>query len=243
MRRLRHSAAPERCVFKLGDSLFKFTKYIIKKIEEENAIKSYINEDKVNTKKDKSKLYNNKVLDKIFSFIHLNEIKDLFNNISEEYIFEIGNTILKLMIDKTEVDSTYVTSTYNSKELMVTIDSEYLKKLNVSSIDVTQLPRLTIPNKPFEDGKYLPYQLPEISHIYNTFDTIVKKIFNLKFNVENQDVLNESVCYLNNTAFNINNYMLNFYFILDEWSNDKSLIFKGGIDIKKIIIMIVMKIK
>jgi len=51
---------------------------------------------------------------------------------------------------------------------------EYLHKLNISCINVTQLPMLVNPNSPDKNGNYLPYIHGETSHIYNTFDTIVK---------------------------------------------------------------------
>jgi hypothetical protein len=70
------------------------------------------------------------------------------------------------------------------------------------------------PISPDENGKYLPYINGEISHIYNTFDTIVKKKYDIRDQVENKGTLIKTINYLNNTAFTINKQVLDF--ILDE---------------------------
>jgi len=48
----------------------------------------------------------------------------------------------------------------------------------------------------------------------------------LEIKLKNQNVLINSINYLNNTAFSINNEVLNF--ILDEWINENSNYFKGA---------------
>ena len=96
------------------------------------------------------------------------------------------------------------------REVFITIGEDYLHKLNVAMINVTQLPMLVVPNNPDKDGKYFPYIHSEISHIYNTFDTVVKQKFEIRDKVENQEVLNKTISYLNKTAFTINNEVLDF---------------------------------
>ena len=93
---------------------------------------------------------------------------------------------------------------YKDKIVFVEINQDYLNKLNISCINVTQLPMLILPNEPSIDGKYLPYILPEISHIYNSFDSIVKNKYNNRDKSENQNSLNKIITYLNKTRFKIN---------------------------------------
>jgi hypothetical protein len=38
------------------------------------------------------------------------------------------------------------------------------------------------PRLPETNGEYFPYILPEISHIYNSFDTVIKQKYDNKFN-------------------------------------------------------------
>ena len=82
------------------------------------------------------------------------------------------------------------------------VNQEYINKLNISCINITQLPMLTVPRNPTNTGKYLPYIIPELSHIYNSFDSIVKNKYDLRDKTENQGVLKHTIIYLNNTTLN-----------------------------------------
>lgn len=204
-------------LFKLGNNLFKFTKYIVNKFEKDNTLR------KGDDVKKKSK--EEKVLLELFSIISINKINELFNNISELDKFELGDTVLRIILDKTEIVTSELNTINNNRDVIIKMDTDYLKKLKISVINVTQLPMLFIPNAPYDDGKYFPYLNSEISHIYNPFDTILKKKHDLNIHTENQKTLISSVTYINNIAFTINNDMLNF--ILEEWENDNSCYFNG----------------
>jgi hypothetical protein len=69
---------------------------------------------------------------------------------------------------------------------------------------------LIVPRSPSIDGKYLPYISPEISHIYNSFDTIIKNKFDNKFNTEGQENISITINYLNSVKFKINQDLLNY---------------------------------
>jgi len=84
---------------------------------------------------------------------------------------------------------------------------------------------LVKPNSPTIENKYFPYIQGEISHIYNTFDSVVKNKHSIRDKVENQQVMNQSINYLNNTPFKINLDVLDF--ILNEWYKENSVYFKG----------------
>lgn len=154
------------------------------------------------------------------------KISEIIRGYSEIDKFEIGDTAMNLLENKTSlIDRNVVTDNFKNREVLISISPEYIKKLNVSCINITQLPMLVKPNSPDEKGKYLPYIHGEISHIYNSFDSIVKHKHDLKEKVENQNVLNKTVNYLNENTFTINNDVLDFTLL--EWENEDSKIFKG----------------
>jgi hypothetical protein len=208
-------------LFKLGNRIFKLSKFIL-----DNLIK-YKN-DSIN---DKERDLNENDINwrnyKIDFINHFDDkiLIDLLDNVTEEDRFVIGDTLMRIMEDKTEVIYNNIITENDKKKIMISIKDDYIKKLIISSINVTQLPMLIRPNEPYDDGKYLPYLHGEISHIYNTFDMIVKKKFDLRDQIEKQHVLIDSIIYLNNTRFTINNDVLDF--IVGEWLNEDSKFFNG----------------
>ena len=127
---------------------------------------------------------------------------------------ELGDTILNIILNETNIFNTQLS--YNNiydRKIVVSLRAEYLHKLAIASINVTQLPMLIRPNEP-ENGKYSPYILNESSHIYNSFDTVVKNKYNNSLKTEHQDVLYKTINYLNNIKFKINKDVLNY--ILNE---------------------------
>lgn len=87
---------------------------------------------------------------------------------------------MRIILDKTEIVTSELNTINNNRDVIIKMDTDYLKKLKISVINVTQLPMLFIPNATYDDGKYCPYLNSEISHIYNPFDTILKKKHDLK---------------------------------------------------------------
>lgn len=55
----------------------------------------------------------------------------------------------------TVVERTLVTKDNNNREVFISINEDYIKKLNISVINVTQLPMLVIPNS-------LPLIMPQM---------------------------------------------------------------------------------
>lgn len=64
---------------------------------------------------------------------------------------------MNLLENKTSVIERELVTHGDNREVVVTISDEYIKKLNISCIDVTQLPMLVTPTKADLNGKYLPY--------------------------------------------------------------------------------------
>ena len=210
-------------VFNLGKKLFKFAIFKANKLQKIMSVDSFLNREVKSNQLLEIEIKQFTELLKLLSYNELTKVISGYNDID---IFEIGDTIMNILESKSSVvDRTLVTKDKN-REVFISINEDYIKKLNISVINVTQLPMLVIPNSPdLEDGKYLPYINGETSHIYNTFDTVVKQKHEIKDKVENQHVLNETINYLNKTPFTINKDVLDF--ILLEWNNENSLYFKG----------------
>jgi len=71
----------------------------------------------------------------------------------------------KIIGDKTNLFTSELRTFNNNREVIISISEEYLHKLNISCINVTQLPMLVNPNSPDKNGNYLPYIHGETSHI------------------------------------------------------------------------------
>lgn len=161
----------------------------------------------------------------MIKIISYNDLINLIKDFTDLDKFEVGDDIMNILEKRSGILERNIVTKNNLKEVFITLGQDYLQKLNVSMINVTQLPMLVVPNMPELDGKYFPYIHSEISHIYNSFDTVVKQKFEIRDKVENQQVLNKTISYLNKTAFTINNDVLDF--ILTEWNNPDSTYFNG----------------
>lgn len=207
-------------LFKLG---FKLIKYAIYKLDNTNKIiknnitdshNKYILDDFKRIKE----ILNLLPYDILVKFIYDFKLNDLA-------IFELGDTVVNILENHSNILERVLVTNNNVREVFISVKEEYLNKLNVSVINVTQLPMLVKPNSPTIDNKYFPYIQGEISHIYNTFDSVVKNKHSIRDKVENQHLLNQTINYLNNTPFKINLDVLDF--ILNEWYKENSVYFKG----------------
>jgi len=207
-------------LFNLG---FKLIKYAIYKLD--NTYKIINNNNTDNQNKyilDDLKRINEILIllpyDILYKFLY--DFKN--NNLA---IFELGDTVVNILENHTNILERVLVTNNNVREVFISVKEEYLNKLNVSVINITQLPMLVKPNSPTIENKYFPYIQGEISHIYNTFDSVVKNKHSIRDKVENQQVMNQSINYLNNTPFKINLDVLDF--ILNEWYKENSVYFKG----------------
>jgi hypothetical protein len=207
-------------LFSLAARLIKFAIYKLN-----NTYLKFKNNDINNPNNTTAKLNDIKRINEVLNIISYDELNKALNDIknSEMSKLEIGDTILTFIEKSTKILERKLETHNNNREIFLSINSDYIKKLNLSVINVTQLPMLVNPNSPDETGKYLPYINGEISHIYNTFDSIVKTKHSIRDKVENQQALNQTINYLNNTAFKINLDVLDF--ILTEWEKDNSVYF------------------
>lgn len=149
---------------------------------------------------------------------------------TRKIMIEIGHTIITLLLKNTKVfgyETDYIISGKNIKDIAkIYIKDSYYHRLNLSIINITQLPMLIEPNRPNSDGtNYLPYKTPEITHYSNTFDTVINDSFKNKFKTENLGGIVNTMISLNSTAFRINKEVLSI--LRKEWENQNSKLFKG----------------
>jgi DNA-dependent RNA polymerase len=166
----------------------------------------------------------------------LNLIQVMYDNMDTEkeilYKASLGDTLLRLLLNDDRVFNTSYKTSQNQTEITINLNSSYIHKLAISSINVTQLPMLVPGNEPEDDGKYYPYISREISHIYNSFDTVIKNKYDNLKTTERQEVLNNTIKTFNKTGFRINANVLNI--IWREWEDENSLVFKGLNRLKEI---------
>lgn len=183
--------------------------------------------------KNNSILPRKKVLDRLNKYLNQEEIINIFRNRTEMDNFYLGDTILNLILNDCDIFKLDVVNTEKkNKEILISIKDEYRHKLVTSSINITQIPMLVPANSPSETGMYFPYLLPEISHIYNPFDTVIKNKHDNLIPTRNQESIIDTINFLNNVKFKINKKV--FYFIVKEWEDDNSKIFKGYNKLKEI---------
>jgi len=126
----------------------------------------------------------------------------------------LGDTILTIILKNNNIFGEIQKIVNYKSQIYIYIKNSYIHKLAISSINITQLPMLVKPRDPDSEDNYAPYLKSEISHIYNSFDSIIKNKFTNKFNTENQRVLNKTISYLNNIEYTINVKVLSY--LLDE---------------------------
>lgn len=102
---------------------------------------------------------------------------------------------------------------------------DYRHKLAISSINISHLPMLIPAQDVDMDGNYLSYYSPEINHIHNSFDTIIKPKYDNKYQTKNETNISDVIKYLNSVKLKINKKVFNF--AINEWMKDDSVIFKG----------------
>ena len=152
-------------------------------------------------------------------------MKEYINKISEKGKLSLGQTLEIILTSKTTVFEEMMITEKGSREIIIKIKDDYIHKLNLGNIHFLQLPMLVRPKLALQNGLYLPFLLPESSHIYNPFYSIVHPKYDNKFNTSSQGVLARSINYLNSIAYKINNEVLDF--LLTEWYNENSPFFKG----------------
>uniref|UniRef100_P33539 Probable DNA-directed RNA polymerase n=1 Tax=Agaricus bitorquis TaxID=5343 RepID=RPOP_AGABT len=156
----------------------------------------------------------------------INKLKDEISKLDNEGIYWIGDTLLGLIT--ANCDIVVEELKWNSgkdSQLEVRINDKFISNLTVSGINIVQLPMLTEPRKISSDGLYFPYINSDTTNLHLFEGELIKGKYNLRDHTEASEMLYSSINYLNSIKFKINKAMLNF--ILAEWDNKDSKLFKG----------------
>jgi len=166
----------------------------------------------------------------ILSTIITENIPNLLNDdltILHEVVYTlIGETLMNVLEENKKVFSRRYEHSGHDTQIYIEISSSYMHKLNVSVMGITQLPSLTVPNDPNEDGfDYYPYFLGETSHISNPSDRVVRENYKNKYKTGGISNLVPTIKCFNRVSFIINKPI--YYFLINEWEKEDSQIFKG----------------
>jgi hypothetical protein len=203
-------------LFKIADRLVNLVKIglskFVLKLENDNIDFKFIDE-------------GDKDVRNIIQFLNIDYLNKMINDIGPEQKSALGDSVLRLILNKCDLVKEVHTISNNKTQISLSINDSLFHKLTISTVNVTQLPMLVKPNQPSPSGFYLPYLNPEISHIFNSFDTIIKNKYDNMIPTEQQSNIIPTINYLNGVRFKINQDVLNKLYL--EWSNLNSLIFKG----------------
>ena len=169
----------------------------------------------------------------LFTIWSSSEIEDVLDNYKNNNLFlsALGDVLLNIILKEHRIFKVDIQTEWgiNVKHintiLTLTLQDDYKHKLVLRNTTITQLPMLIKPSDADENGKYFPNVLPEISHIYNSFDNIIKNKYDQLYNTTNQGTLISTIKTLNSVKFMINKRLLSY--IMAEWYNENSVIFQG----------------
>jgi hypothetical protein len=173
----------------MAERYIRLVEYFVKKKSEDN--------------KDKNQLQNICNMDDSF-----------FNNLGTESAVILGETLLEIILSNSKLFERDYKRTGDNVEIFIKTKSTFINKLIISSINITQLPMLIKPREVLENNIYSPYYDPEIYHIYNPFDTVIKPKYDQRELSISSPIINNCINYLNSIKFKINNEVL--YFIIND---------------------------
>jgi len=169
------------------------------------------------------KLEDDHILNKI---VTLDQLKKRLKNITTVGLFELGDTLLHLITDNCDIiKQDVITDNNKSTHIVLRINDKFTSDLALAGINLVQLPMLTEPRKIDVKGLYYPYINPDTTNLHLFEGDLIKGKYNQKMNTVGSDNLYESINHLNSIKFKINRIMLNF--VLQEWYNSESKLFKG----------------
>jgi DNA-directed RNA polymerase len=152
-------------------------------------------------------------------------LSKFLDSITTEDLANLGGSLLTLMLDNDKMFEREYVSKDEHLKIYLKTKLTFLNKLIISSLNITQLPMLVKPRMISSDNKYSPYLNPEIYHIYNPLDTVIKPKYDQREVSESSSVINSCVDYLNSIPFTINKEVLDL--VITEWEKEDSNLFKG----------------
>jgi hypothetical protein len=181
-----------------------------------------INEDNTKDKEESN------VFQSIKEICSLKELLHLIENLSDEDIVKIGDTLFTLLeVNSLIIEEKVVRTKINHTEIKVAINPDYLKEIITSNMQMSQLPMVIPPKAVRSNGEYYPYFFFNTNVINLEDCQLIKGKNDQMFKTIGSNKFYKSIDFLNNIKFRINNVMLDF--ILKEWMDDNSSdsLFKG----------------
>ena len=150
----------------------------------------------------------------------------IINYLNDIGYFWVGDTLLRIITDNCDIiqEELHKDSDKDSY-FILKIKDKFIKELIVGTISLVDLPMLTEPRKLNGQEIYFPYINTDTTNLHLFEGELIRSKYNQKYKTEGSKLLYNSVDYLNSMKFRINKKMLKF--ILTEWENKESKLFKG----------------
>jgi len=150
----------------------------------------------------------------------------IINHINDIGYFWVGDTLLRIITDNCDIIQEELQKDSDKDSYFILkIKDKFIKELIVGTISLVDLPMLTEPRKLNGQEIYFPYINTDTTNIHLFEGELIRSKYNQKYKTEGSKLLYNSVDYLNSMKFRINKKMLKF--ILTEWANKESKLFKG----------------
>jgi hypothetical protein len=133
-------------LFKIADRLYKLVMSGLTNLNTDSKIKLIDTTDKD--------------INKLLKLWNGEFIKSYLVNMNEAELLNLGDTVLRFILNKSDVLSEYYITENNNTTIKLIINNQFLHDLTISSINITQLPMLIKPRLPKANGEYFPYMLP-----------------------------------------------------------------------------------
>jgi len=150
----------------------------------------------------------------------------IINYLNDIGYFWVGDTLLRIITDNCDIIQEELKKDSDKDSYFILkIKDKFIKELIVGTISLVDLPMLTEPRKLNGQEIYFPYINTDTTNLHLFEGELIRSKYNQKYKTEGSKLLYNSVDYLNSMKFRINKKMLKF--ILTEWENKESKLFKG----------------
>nr|QWO71463.1 RNA polymerase [Termitomyces sp. T99] len=165
---------------------------------------------------------------KLALLFSLNELRSLFTKLDDRGYYWLGDTLLHLIIDNCDIiveEIVLPTNKVKDSYTILRFNEKFISDLTVGSVNLVQLPMLSQPREIDSKGNYFPYINTESTNLHLFEGRLIKSKYNVRDLTQGSELLYQGINYLNSMKFQINKLMLNF--VLNEWDNKESKLFKG----------------
>nr|QWO71467.1 RNA polymerase [Termitomyces sp. K1Aa] len=165
---------------------------------------------------------------KLAVLFSLNELRTLITKLDDRGFYWLGDTLLHLIIDNCDIileEIVLPTNKVKDSYTILRFNDKFISDLTVGSVNLVQLPMLSQPREIDSKGNYYPYINTESTNLHLFEGRLIKSKYNVRDLTQGSELLYQGINYLNSMKFQINKLMLNF--VLNEWENKESKLFKG----------------